>query len=134
MYYNNDNSADRGNPFSPQHYYNYLRGIWKDGVIMTYGGNGKGGGLGSSNVQCNFMFPGSTDPVLYSQLGEWTEVTAGNPPADRRFLQSAGAFKLKAGAVNKVTVGVVWARVSQGGATGSLELLKRADDKAQKTL
>jgi hypothetical protein len=132
MYYNNDNSADRGNPFSPQHYYNYLRGIWKDGVIMTYGGNGKGGGLGSSNVQCNFMFPGSTDPVLYSQLGEWTELTAGNPPADRRFLQSAGAFKLKAGAVNKVTVGVVWARVSQGGATGSLELLKRADDKAQK--
>lgn len=132
VYYNNDGSADRGNPSAPQHYYNYLRGIWKDGVRISYGGNGKGAGLGATGVICDFMFPGNTDLSKLGTLGEWTERTAGNPPADRRFLQSAGPFKLKAGAVNKVTVGVVWARVSQGGATGSLELLKRSDDKAQK--
>ncbi len=131
VYYNNDFSADRGNPTSPQHYYNYLRGIWKNGVTMSYGGNGIGGGLGATNVKCNWMFPKNTDPFLYSSQGEWTEVTAGNPPADRRFLQSAGPFKLKSGAVNKVTVGVVWARVSQGGATGSLDLLLKYDETAQ---
>src|SRR5690606_32280760 len=39
---------------------------------------------------------------------------------------------LKPGAVNYVTVGVVWARTTTGGATGSLNLLKLASDKAQK--
>jgi hypothetical protein len=75
------------------------------------------------------MFPG--DPALGAQ-GGWTEVTAGNKPGDRRFLQSAGPFTLKPGAVNKVTVGVVWARATTGGAVGSLDLLRLADDKAQK--
>ena len=34
------------------------------------------------------------------------------------------------GAVNRVTIGVVWARASSGGATGSFNLLKEASDKA----
>ena len=39
---------------------------------------------------CNFMFPGTSDDDFPGQ--EWTEVTAGNVPADRRFLQSAGTI------------------------------------------
>ena len=66
-----------------------LRGIWKDNVPMTYGGDGHGGGTGSTTDECNFMFPGTSDDAFSGQ--EWTEVTAGNVPADRRFLQSAGA-------------------------------------------
>jgi len=38
---------------------------------------------------------------------------------------------LKQGAVNKITVGVVWAKASSGGATGSLDLLKASSRKAQ---
>jgi len=34
-------------------------------------------------------FPGTSDPDFTT---EWTEQTAGNIPADRRFLQSAGPF------------------------------------------
>ena len=48
------------------------------GQPMTYGGTG----WESSNPECNFMFPGYTDP---SFAEEWTEITAGNDPADRRF-------------------------------------------------
>ena len=43
VYYNNDFTV-RGNPENGTHIYNYLRGIWKDNVPMTYGGDGKGSG------------------------------------------------------------------------------------------
>ena len=37
------------------------------------------------------MFPDDTDPNFTEP---WTEITAGNDPDDRRFLQSAGLFLL----------------------------------------
>ena len=123
VYYNNDFS-DHGNPEDAIHYYNYLKGIWKDGNPMTYGGTG----WESGNPECNFMFPGDTDPNFNDV---WTEITAGNDPADRRFLQSAGPFTLEPGAVNYITIGVVWARASEGDNFASVEKMKLADRKAQ---
>ncbi|MEE2953631.1 MAG: hypothetical protein VX347_00480 [Bacteroidota bacterium] len=128
VYYNNDFTVI-GNPSSATHFYNYLRGIWKDNVPMTWGGDGHGSGQGSTNDLCNFMFPGTSDPEFLGQ--EWTEVTAGNTPADRRFLQSAGSFTLQPGAVNEITTGVVWARASTGGNTASVALVKIYDKEAQ---
>tara|TARA_X000000368_G_scaffold4387_1_gene3361 strand:- start:33520 stop:37797 length:4278 start_codon:yes stop_codon:yes gene_type:complete len=128
VYYNNDFTVT-GNPESGTDIYNYLRGIWKDNVPMTYGGDGHGGGTGSTNQTCNFMFPGTSDAAFPGQ--EWTEVTAGNIPADRRFLQSAGPFTLEPGAVNTITTGVVWARAKSGGQTASIQLLKIYDREAQ---
>jgi hypothetical protein len=61
----------------------------------------------------------------------WTEVTAGNPPFDRRFIQAAGPFTLEPGDYNNITVGVVWARATGGGPEASVSLLRIADDKAQ---
>ena len=126
VYYNNDFS-DFGNPENATHYYGYLKGIWKNGQPMTYGGTG----WESSNPECNFMFPDDTDPDFSSLYGPWTEITAGNDPADRRFLQSAGPFTLEPGAVNYITTGVVWARASEGNNFASVELMKIADNKAQ---
>lgn len=120
VYYNND-FTNIGNPFRPIHFYNFLKGLWHDGSPITFGGTGVGG-----TDTTRYMFPG--DPV--SNTG-WTEKSAGNQPADRRFLQTSGPFKLETGVQNEVTVGVVWARSSIGGATGSLNLLRLADDKAQ---
>ncbi|MCU0441228.1 MAG: hypothetical protein MUE96_02430 [Bacteroidia bacterium] len=121
VYYNNDFS-NFGNPQRPEHYWGYLNGRWKDGIPITYGGNGRNG-----TDTASYMFPGATDPAGRAL---WTERTAQNPPADRRFLQTAGSFSLLPGAVNRVTIGVVWARASSGGATGSFNLLKQASDKA----
>ncbi len=121
VYYNNDFSPT-GNPSRPEHYWGYLNGKWKDGTNITYGGNGKGGADTAS-----YMFPGSTDPAGRSA---WTERNSQNQPSDRRFLQTAGSFSLLPGAVNRVTIGVVWAKASSGGATGSFNLLKEASDKA----
>lgn len=81
------------------------------------------------------MFPGTTDPLGWGTGGvpqpNWTEQTANNTPNDRRFVESAGPFILKPGAVNNITVGVVWARSTGGDPFESVETLRRADDKAQ---
>jgi hypothetical protein len=126
VYYNNDNTP-LGNPNGFADFYNYLRGIWRDNQPITYGADGRD----PSAPVCNFMFPGTTDPDNFGTLGEWSEFSAGNVPADRRFLQSAGTFTLTPGAVNYVTTGVVWAKAQQGGPLASVDLMKLADDKAQ---
>ena len=136
VYYNNDFSV-QGNPENGQHVYNYLRGRWKDGLEITYGGDGRGG-----STPAKFMFPGDTDPYGWGTDGAitsdnwdnpdgWTEDNAGNSPDDRRFLQSAGPFTLEPGAVNRITTGVIWARATSGDNLASIELIRLADDKAQ---
>jgi hypothetical protein len=124
IFYDNVGGAG-GNPITASDYYSYLRSYWLDNQPMTFGSNGR-----DVNAPITtYMFPGDTDPNFPGQ--NWTEVTAGNPPGDRRFLQSAGTFTLQPGAVNYVTTGVVWARATQGDLLASVDLLKIADDKAQ---
>jgi len=137
VYYDND-FGTTGNPSLANHYYDYLRGIWKDGTKMVYGGNGH---LTAGADTCDFMFPGDTDPTGWGTNGvtglfPWSEnltLASGgtNPVGDRRFIQSAGAFTLLPGAVNFITTGAVWARTSSGGALASVKLVRLADDKAQ---
>jgi len=136
VYYNNDFTFN-GNPESAPHIYNYLRSIWKDGTKVTYDG---ADGTDQSFPPCKFMFPDDTDPFGWGVGGNfdnpvsmpvWTEGTAQNAPADRRFLLSAGPFTLKPGAVNNLTIAVIWARATRGGSTGSLGLLAVFDDQAQ---
>ncbi|MFI5218286.1 MAG: T9SS type A sorting domain-containing protein [Bacteroidia bacterium] len=127
VYYNNDFSAT-GNPIGFYDFYGYLKGIWRDSIPMTYGGDGYDP---LSTNYCDFMFPDNTDTVYYPTLGAWTEVTAGNVAGDRRFLQTAGAFTLLPGAVNYITVGVIWARTTAGGPYASVDSLKNADDLIQ---
>ena len=139
LYYsNNTNGADpsQTDPISASDYYNYLRGIWKDGTPFYYGGSGHiSDDEANPQIPCDFMFPGDTDPLGWGTGGKpqdiWTEQTAGNVPNDRRFVQSAGPFVLTPGAVNNITVGVVYARAAAGDPFASVETLRRADDKAQ---
>lgn len=139
LYYSNTtNGADpsQTDPIAAADYYNYLQGFWKDGTQFYYGGSGHiSDPTADPTVPCDFMFPGDTDPLGWGTGGipqpTWTEQTANNTPNDRRFVQSAGPFILTPGAVNNITVGVVWARASSGDPFASVEVLKRADDKAQ---
>jgi hypothetical protein len=130
VYYENGSSPIFGEPSTPLHYYNYMNGIWKNNDPMTYGSNGVGG-----DVECDYMFPGDTDPYNWGTGGTstepWTEQTANNDAGDRRFIQAAGPFTLEPGDYNNITVGVVWARASAGDPFASVELMRIADDKAQ---
>ncbi|MES2396175.1 MAG: T9SS C-terminal target domain-containing protein [Bacteroidota bacterium] len=135
MYFNNNASPVNGNPTAGDDFYQYLTGTWRNGTRITYGGNGTTGSVG-----CNYMFPGLTDPSGFGVGGDlnnpitmpnWDEVSENNVPDDRRFLQSAGPFTLQPGAVNVITIGVPWARATQGGPLASVALLRGADSKAQ---
>lgn len=121
--YDNDWSL-RGNPEVAVHYYGYLRGFWKDGSPLTFGGNGQGG-----STPTDYMFPG--DPAGCNATGGWSELSEGIKPGDRRFLQSAGPFTLYNGAVNDIITGAVWARSDQNDQLGSICEMIKADDLAQ---
>ena len=142
VYHNNSSSSNpNSDPQSAPEYYNYLRGIWKNGAKMQYGGDALSTGV--VGPECDFMFPGDSDPWNWGTGGYnpgggfnidgkyWTEEECGNAPNDRRFMQSAGPFTLEPGAVNYITFGVPWARATSGGAWASVELLRVVDDKCQ---
>jgi len=134
--YHISGSGNNGVPETAIQYYNYIRGYWKNGQRMAYGGNALTSSSGANlDIAADFMFPGDTDPLNFGTSGiptdPWTEVSSGNPPSDRRFMQSAGPFTLLPGDFNNITVGVVFARASSSDPFASVELVRQADDKAQ---
>lgn len=135
IYFNNETGSNMSDPSEAFQYYNYLKGFWKDGSPMYYGGTGHYSGATTTEVTTDFMFPGLTDPCGWGQGGvpmpKWDEFTENNEAKDRRFVQSAGPFTLEPGAVNDITVGVVWARAQAGVPYSSVEEVRIADDKAQ---
>ncbi len=147
VYHDNTGSSINGDPDVAAEYYLLLRGIWKNGAKMEYGGTAVPGAAGTVGPVCDFMFPYDSDPCNWGTGGltpgggfnqngfYWSEETGNNgnpnPVNDRRFMQSAGPFTLKSGAVNYITFGVPWARATSGKAWASVELLRKVDDKCQ---
>lgn len=147
VYHDNTQSSINGDPDVAAEYYLLLRGIWKNGAKMEYGGTAVPGANGTVGPACDFMFPFDSDPCNWGTGGitpgggfnqngfYWSEETGDNgnpnPVNDRRFMQSAGPFTLRAGAVNYITFGVPWARANTGKAWSSVELLRKVDDKCQ---
>ena len=75
VYHNNTggNAAMTDPDLAPE-YYQFLRGFWKDGVRMRYGGNAHPS-AGGNGPECDFMFPDETDPC------DWG--TGGIPPPSK---------------------------------------------------
>lgn len=117
-------------------YYNYMKGFWIDGSPFLWGGNGHQSSS-TSGVVTNYCFPADSDPLFWSTSGvpvspsNWSEITESNQPSDRRFVQAAGPFTLEPGALNNITVGVVYARDLNGDNFSSVTKMLKADDKAQ---
>lgn len=115
LYHNNTggNPAQQ-DPGTAQDYYNYMKGVWKDGLPVCYGGTGHPAGGCDAGLEAAFMFPGDSDPLGYGTGGSpaplWTEQTAGNVPLDRRFLVSSGPFTLNSGDTTHIHYGALWAR------------------------
>lgn len=128
-YYDGDFSI-LGHPYYDLEYYYYLQGLWLDGSPQTYGGNGYGG-----SVITKFMFPGNSDPYGWGTGGvpqlPWSELTEGNTPADRRFVESVGPFSMAPGEIETITIGVPWARDTAGDNLDAIVKLQQADDYIQ---
>lgn len=133
-----------GNPTNAEHAYNYLIGRWKDNRPISFGGNG----FGSVNptTRARYMYPGSSDPVGFGLGGSpqspvtapynWSEfnsngLNASNTPGERRFVMSSGPTSMLPGAVNYMTIGLVWARAASGDQFASIQTLNTAVDQIQ---
>ncbi len=80
IFYNNDDS-NQGNPQTGGDVWNYLRGYWRDGNPITYGGTG----TDPAADPAPFMFTG--DP----ESGEgWMD----QDEADRRFMMTTGPYSM----------------------------------------
>ena len=139
-YYTNNAPDAVSDPDNSTEFYNYMSGLWADGQQMVFGGTGYPASS-PTTTPTNYMFPGDSDPLHWATGGQdmgfdWSETeTDGNGGtnafADRRFVQSAGPFTLTPGAVNNITVGIVYGRASDGDAFSSVVAMKQADTKAQ---
>lgn len=122
MVQSNSNNEAMGDPTEATGYYNVLRGLWADGTRPRYGGNGLSGGQ-VVGPECNFLFPGNSDPCNYGTAGElpnggfnvdghyWTEEGEGNNYSDRRGLGIAGPFTFEPGTMQPLDFAMttVWA-------------------------
>jgi hypothetical protein len=134
--------AGQSDPNSSSQFYNYMQGLWQFGDQLYYGGTGFPGAPCVGSIETNYMFPANSDSLNWATAGvdpgfDWSEFepcgtgSTSNPSGDRRFVQSAGPFTLRPGAVNNITVGIVYARSFEGQIFSSVNSLKTADTKAQ---
>ena len=103
-------------------FYNILRGLWKDGTPITFGGSGFDP---QSADYVKFAF---SDPP--SDPNGWSMCTADLPFDDRRMVQSTGPVMLQPGMVNELIFGVVFVP-DVDYPCPSIERLQFADDIAQ---
>lgn len=127
---------------TPEHFYKYMEGFWKNDQPFYLGGNAFNLGV-DVNTPVDYVFFGDTDPYLWASRGlsqsfitqpeGWTEYSTpiSNDPNDRRIVQSAGPFTLEPGATNNITVGAIYSKAQSGDAWQSVLDMRTADDKAQ---
>ncbi|MBK9451862.1 MAG: T9SS type A sorting domain-containing protein [Bacteroidetes bacterium] len=93
MVIENTFGAFNSNAQRPEEYYTYLQGRWVDGQPLV--NNGSNGYPGSATgPTTGYMYP-STEGFCGGFLSGWSELTAGNTPFDRKFLESSGPFLLQ---------------------------------------
>ncbi|MCB2221849.1 MAG: T9SS type A sorting domain-containing protein [Bacteroidetes bacterium] len=134
IYFNSGGNGNIDDPAIAPQYYTYLKGLWKNGDPLLYGGWGFPGY--SVGPECRYMWPGDSDPVNwgtgciwpnggYNQNGYyWTEEESGANPNDRRGLGSIGPFDLAAGESFEFDFAYPWARAYDGDPWSSVLLLK----------
>lgn len=105
MYYNGGGGVTE-DPTTGDHYYGYLRSLWKDGKPMTFGGTGRD----FSERPAKFFYPG--DPVTRQYWSEINSDSLGTPisPGYRRFIMGMGPFDLGPGEETEVVFSIVWAK------------------------
>jgi len=81
-------------------FYNILKGQWKDGTAVTFGGSGFDP---ASTDSVNYVFP---DPP--NDDTGWSMCTADLPFDDRRTVQATGPLLLQPGAKNELIIGAVF--------------------------
>ncbi|CAN5627246.1 hypothetical protein BH11BAC2_BH11BAC2_05290 [soil metagenome] len=124
IYYQNINNVPYGNP-SGSGFYSYCKGEWLDGLPLTFGGDGRGAGIGGTNTPSSYMFSGTTDTAFPGQ--DWSMPGAGLSPSDVRMNGSIGPLNLVAG--GHFDMDVAYITGFAAGPRGAVKVLQNyADD------
>lgn len=117
MYFINSPGIN-GDPETDQDYYNYLRGLWKNGNHLQYGGDAYAGAL-VVGPDCNFTYPGDSDPCNFGTNGVvpndgynmegkyWTEEQCEHTPNERRGLATIGPFSFASGSMQELDYAMI---------------------------
>lgn len=119
----NSGSSNNGLPSTPAHFYQYLKGIWKDGTPLTKNGTGYGGA-----TSANFMFSGKPE-----NNSGWTAGTSGITPDDTKGVMSTGPFYFPSGGKLTLDVALSYGRDINGNNRTSVGTL-RTNSQLAKTL
>ena len=128
----NNSFYPQGPPNFTTEYYNLLRGKWKTGEYVYYGGNGYNPNPNGSETITTYMFSG--DPV--TKTG-WTELTPDgegstpHTPGDRLGLMSTGPFNLPIGGSLKVDIALPFVRTEGKNRLSALALLREYTEEIQ---
>ena len=87
-------------PATPAQYFNYMQGLFQDGLPLTTGGLGHNPG---STDYTNYAFPGNP-----SDGSEWSMCSEALPAGDRRMLINSGPFRLSPGSINRLSFAVIY--------------------------
>jgi hypothetical protein len=125
MYINTGTSPITGDPDNTPDFYNYMRGIWKNGQTLSFGGFGvNNGGMGEM-IEADYAFPGTSDPLFIGTQGvettEWTELIGGNTPGDRKGVGAMGPFILEPG--DHQTIDIVYSSIENEAGADPNELV-----------
>mgnify|MGYP006272809363 CR=1 FL=1 len=101
IYFNNAISGPQTDPDNAPQFRNYQTSLWKDGLPIEYGGDGRLEGT----FPTNYVYP--SNPVLPAGPNVWSECSEGIAPDDRRFLQNSGPFTLFPDEFKRITIGVM---------------------------
>lgn len=97
---------DEGSPRDATEYFNYMRGLWRDGSQPTFGGDGADS---YSATPTSFMFSGNPPDF-------WSEFDPGNGGprghTDSRLVAGVGAFDMPADGEQEFIEAFVWSRGS----------------------
>lgn len=104
-----------------EHYY-YMTSRWNDGTHVKYGGIGHQSDPNASNINCDYLYPGSSNINGWGQngqvLADWSEIIVNNNPADRRGVGSSGPFTFEVGETISLDLGYIFTQVQD---TSSIE-------------
>ncbi len=95
LYYNGglwDGPPQMTDPTIPVEYYNYMKGLWRDGSKPIHDGEA-----------VDFLYPGNPGAM---QEGDWTACSENLPVADARILLNTGPFVMPVGAMSQFSFAV----------------------------
>ena len=84
VYYNNSQSSSVGDPDggSPTQFYNYMKGLWKDGTSLFVGGTGFAGNAGAG-----IYSQAATNNITHSTITNNTTTGGGETKMPQKQLQ-----------------------------------------------